>query len=308
MKASHITLLAAAVLATASLAQAQTLRVYSEGVLPGEQTSGPDPATHLTQFNTLPDVPAAGLTSLLDGIVATTAPAPPGAQPVVNHNNTGPIEVDKFTDGVANADYPGQLPRDFPAATAFPFEPANTPSVDLIYDLSSATDIGSVIVYGYNYNNDTEGDCRASVNYTVQTTTDATVDENSAWTVVAYKVRAKGDALNTDYMTVSLADDGLVLDSTNNFRGVGVGLYNDDGSAIAAGVTGLRVQIFASGFGNQLRDPWRTDNTGSAVTSPIISEVVAYAPGDWTGPLTGAAADLTDPNSTLTDVNDWALY
>jgi hypothetical protein len=258
-------LILAAVCTLTAAAQAAPVVWVSEGVRPGPQTGGPNPAVHLAEFQHLPGPSSI---DLINGITPTQIDAR------LRHDGGGLLELAKFSDGIANADYPGQLPQDYPGI--------NVPAVSLFWALPSPQSIGAVDIYSYNYNNDTEGDNRAWTIASIYTTTDAVPSPGGTWTALIEKAGPSGFPIGINVNTV---DAVVPLTSANNYRGTGIRVKDDASATLAANITGVRVDYYASGFGNTLRNPLNSGVGDQAVSSPILVEVDVWAVGasvdDW---------------------------
>lgn len=212
-------------------------------------------------------LPAISATDQLNGLVATQIDSK------LSHNGT-PFTPAKFTDGIANADYPGQYGADYPGV--------NTPVIQMFWDVrltGNPVKITEVRCYAANG----DRDIRAYPNVDVYVTADVPPTAAGSWTLVAGKAHPFAAPANKDYGT----DLAGGADPTPPYLG-GVQIKN---TAAGAGIapfaaTGLRVDYYAGGFGTNARNPENTDPGNMAVTAPAISEVDAYfasaaAVGEW---------------------------
>lgn len=195
----------------------------------------------------------------------------------LNYDGSGPINIAAFTDGSVATVFPGQLPQDYPAGNPPPVGgPYDTPAVSIMWDIRSAgnpVDLISVSVFC----NNSGSDVRSIPVFDVYTTTDAAPAPGSVWTLHCAEAHTAPAPAN------------LTWGGSNTALEIGGVMVADlTASSIANDVTGLRVDLHAAGFGDELRDP-----SGGppllAVSSPFIGEI------DATFGVNAA-------------VSDWALY
>lgn len=271
MKLHRALLLSGAFVGMTVMAPAAAILAVAEGVDDTNYgTSGPGAAGDDTFNSDLEIIPPPSDSDLINGLTATQVGGPWN-----NHDNSGVLDFAAFVNGNGDTAYPGQLPAD-------QGEGNYDPVADFFFDLGGATDIGAVIFYGYNYNNDAEGDIRAVIIANVYTTTDATPTAGGNWDVLYEYGPPTAPPLELDWTETSV------------YRGVALAIVDDEDEILAADITGIRFEIFASGFGNQLRDPATVGSGVEAVTSPFIAEIDVLAPGEFE----------FNPNT----VGDWTLY
>jgi len=240
-------------------------------------TSTDDAATAFTNMVTLPSPSS---TDMINGNAGFQVDSR------TNHAG-GAMTLAAFTDGAPTVAYPGQLPADYPGV--------GVPAVSIGYALGSAVDIGSVLVYAYNWNGGNPPDIRGIAPFAVYTTTDATVNAGSTWTLVvdytdisgigpANMLVFTGDTPPADWTPYHPVGKGGAICIANNIGG----------AALASAVTGVRVDVYCAGFGDQLRN---ADNTGAdvqAVSSPFLAEIDVLS--------------VADTQAFYSSVNDWTEY
>jgi hypothetical protein len=261
MKHLKEVLFTATLLAAAGVASAAVVTLAAEGVRDGVQTGAPADAD--TWWAELTVIPPPSSTDLIHGNVGTMIGS------YTAHNGSA-LDLAAFTDGEGDTAYPGQLPADGSE------DGVANHCLQIFYDLGGATDVGSVVLYGFNYNNDNEGDVRAIITADVYTTTDPTPSAGGTWTQLVQYAHSDAAPLSKTW------------EDTNSYRGVAELIADDASGVMATGATGIRFDISHSGFGNELRAPDTFGVGVEAITSPFIAEI-----------------DVLPPTSA---VNDWTLY
>lgn len=180
-----------------------------------------------------------------------------------NHGG-GAFDLAALTNGAAAVAYPGQLPADFPGV--------NTPAISIGYALGGPTDIGSVVVYAYNWNGGTP-DVRGLAPFAVYTTTDATPSAGGTWTeVLGYTAPSGIPPANVQFYTGNTVPGDWAPYAPAGHAGA-IAVADDTGGLLATAVTGVRVDIYCSGFGNTFRNAENTGGDVQAVTSPFLAEI-----------------------------------
>ncbi|MCX7018816.1 MAG: hypothetical protein WCK47_07940 [bacterium] len=176
------------------------------------------------------------------------------------------ITLANFTNGLADLDIT-QVPADYPGQA--------TPAVSMFWDIRIGSDnvnLNEVRLYNGNGG---DQDVRTYPNCDVYVTSAVPPVSAGLWTKVAANARAFAPPANADY--------GFQMPGGAGPWFGGIQIKDNVGGRIASGVTGLRVDVYAGGFGLDVRDPVGTDG---AVQCPFISEIdaefiSAAAVGEW---------------------------
>ena len=248
-----LALLSAGFIALAVSASAAPAWIAGEGAV-----TVTDAAGTFASFTTLPapsatDMAAGKTAFLIDGSNATL------------HGGSA-MTTAPFLDGAPEANYPANLPND--GYTGI------TPCLSMGIDLAGTVDVGSVIVFAYNG----DVDERSVAPFSVWTTTDATPSSTGNWTkIIDYTTPAILGG--NDWYTSDPVDDvptigtGFWDNHTATFNGGAMACADSDSAPLAAGITGIRVDVIRAGTSGTLRNPLNTGSNVQAIGSPFIAEI-----------------------------------
>jgi D-alanyl-D-alanine carboxypeptidase-like protein/SH3 domain-containing protein len=194
---------------------------------------------------------------------------------VTNANDKEPA----FTDGSGLGSLTGLL-MDYPGE--------NTPAWSGYWNLNSGSevDLTEIRVFAGNAGKDT----RVFQHYDVYTTSDSTVSSGSTWTLLAEEVKAVAFGTTNSSWEATLTK-----------------VTRSGGQDLAAGVTGIRFDLYAAGdLSSHCVDDWDdgdandTDDINAAFVSPLLYEIDVYFDGAPTPTPTPTATPTPTPTPTAT--------
>ncbi len=243
-------------------------------------TTGSDSSS--TAFGDLSVVPAPSNTDLAQGggvVLSETS-----GRSV--HDFSGLISPAVFFDGVDSVAYPANLPADFSEDVGNP----SVPSAIFQVDFPSATDVGSVVSYAYNWNGGTP-DVRGLAPISVEISTDNGSNFNE---ILAYQPPQGVGPDFLDFLDDSESPGSSIV--AGDFA-VAVVISDDTSTTLASSVTNIRISVWPSGFGSDYRSALNDLIGIEAVTSPFIAEIDVLSPSDTALFYSGNAS-----------VTDWTIF